>query len=108
MNETYKKRLSNCLGFEWDKGNIDKNRIKHKVSSSECEQIFFNHPLLIQDDILHSTTEERYYALGKTDSYRLLFVVFIVRNNLIRVISARDMSRKERKAYNGEQTNTEI
>ena len=102
MNETYKKRLSNCLGFEWDKGNIDKNRIKHKVSSSECEQIFFNHPLLIQDDILHSTTEERYYALGKTDSYRLLFVVFTVRNNLIRVISARDMSKKERGVYGHE------
>ncbi len=102
MDETNKKKLSQCLGFEWDKGNIDKNRIKHKVSSSECEQIFFNHPLLIQDDIFHSTTEERYYALGKTDINRVLFVVFTVRNNLIRVISARDMSRKERKVYNYE------
>jgi uncharacterized DUF497 family protein len=100
MDEAHKKRLRHCLGFEWDKGNIDKNWIKHKVSSSECEQIFFNHPLLIQNDILHSTTEERYYALGKTDISRFLFVVFTVRNNLIRVISARDMSRKERKAYN--------
>jgi len=102
MDETQKKKLSQCLGFEWDKGNIDKNRIKHKVSSSECEQNFFNHPLLIQDDILHSKTEKRYYALGKTGTNRSLFVVFTVRNNLIRVISARDMSRKERKVYNDE------
>jgi uncharacterized DUF497 family protein len=102
MDDTYKKIISQCLGFEWDKGNIDKNRIKHKVSSSECEQIFFNHPLLIQDDILHSTIEKRYYALGKTDMNRSLFVVLTVRNNLIRVISARDMSRKERKVYNDE------
>ncbi|MBU8849534.1 MAG: BrnT family toxin, partial [Desulfobacterales bacterium] len=59
-------------------------------------------PLLIQDDILHSTTEKRYYALGKTNTNRFLFVVFTVRNNFIRVISARDMSRKERKVYNDE------
>ena len=102
MDETHKRRLYQCLGFEWDKGNIDKNWIKHKVSSSECEQIFFNHPILIQDDILHSATEERYYALGKTDINRFLFVVLTVRKNLIRVISARDMSRKERKVYNDE------
>jgi len=108
MDKAYKKILNQCLGFEWDKGNIDKNRIKHKVSSSECEQIFFNHPIWIQNDILHSTTEERYYALGKTDINRFLFVVFTIRNNRIRVISARDMSRKERKVYNNDQTNTEV
>ena len=99
MDEPYIKRLHDCLGFEWDKGNIDKNWIKHKVSFSECEQIFFNRPLLIQDDILHSESEERYYALGKTDINRFLFVVFTIRNNIIRVISTRDMSRKERRMY---------
>ncbi len=99
MDEPCIKRLHDCLGFEWDKGNIDKNWIKHKVSSSECEQIFFNRPLLIQDDILHSESEERYYALGKTDINRFLFVVFTIRNNIIRVISTRDMSRKERRMY---------
>ena len=102
MDEPYIKRLHDCLGFEWDKGNIDKNWIKHKVSSSECEQIFFNRPLLIQDDILHSKLEERYYVLGKTDTNRFLFVVFTIRNNHIRVISARDMSRKERRMYNND------
>ena len=99
MDEPYIKRLHDCLGFEWDKGNIDKNWIKHKVSSSDCEQIFFNRPLLIQDDILHSELEERYYALGKTDINRFLFVVFTIRNNFIRIISARDMNKKEREVY---------
>ncbi len=97
-----KKRLHQCIGFEWDIGNIDKNWVKHKVSSSECEQIFFNQPLLIQDDKLHSTTEEQYYALGKTNIKRFLFIVFTLRNNLIRIISARDMNRKERKVYNND------
>ncbi len=102
MDEPYIKRLHDCLGFEWDKGNIDKNWIKHRVSSSECEQIFFNRPILIQDDISHSESEERYYALGKTNINRFLFVVFTIRTNLIRVISARDMSRKERRMYNND------
>lgn len=99
MNETRKEILSQCLGFDWDKGNIDKNWLKHDVSPAECEQFFFNRPLLIQDDIAHSKSERRFFALGKTDSKRALFIVFTVRNNLIRVISARDMSRKERKVY---------
>ncbi|MBU0464330.1 MAG: BrnT family toxin [Proteobacteria bacterium] len=102
MDKMHREMLNQCLGFEWDKGNIDKNWMKHKVSPSECEQIFFNHPLLIQDDILHSKTEKRYYALGKTDMKRFLFIVFIIRNNLIRVISARDMSRKERMVYSND------
>ncbi len=102
MDEIYKKMLHDCIGFDWDKGNIDKNWIKHEVSPSECEQIFFNHPLLIQDDLVHSKIEKRFYALGKTDLKRRLFIVFTIRKNLIRVISARDMSRKERKVYNHE------
>ena len=106
MNKRYKEILSQCIGFDWDKGNIDKNWLKHKVSPAECEQIFFNHPLVVQDDIVHSKTEKRFYALGRTDSRRTLFIVFTVRNSLIRIISARDMSRKEREEYNNEQANT--
>ena len=106
MDEIYRELLHQCFGFDWDKGNVDKNWLKHKVSPSECEQIFFNHPLLIQDDIIHSATEKRFYALGRTDSKRTLFIVFTVRNNLIRIISARDMNRKEREDYNNEQANT--
>ncbi|MBW2654359.1 MAG: BrnT family toxin [Deltaproteobacteria bacterium] len=106
MYEKYRKILHQCLGFDWDKGNVDKNWLKHKVSSVECEQIFFNRPLVVQDDITHSKIEKRFYALGKTDSKRALFIAFTVRNNFIRVISARDMSRKERKVYDNEKANT--
>ena len=102
MDNIYKKTLSQCVGFDWDKGNIDKNWLKHRVSPPECEQIFFNQPLVVQDDELHSKTESRFFALGKTDLNRTLFIAFTVRNQLIRVISARDMSRKEREAYNNE------
>ena len=99
MDKIHKEILHQCRGFDWDKGNIDKNRLNHKVSPSECEQIFFNHPIVIQDDIIDSKTEKRFYALGQTDMKRFLFIAFTVRNNLIRVISARDMSRKERRVY---------
>jgi uncharacterized DUF497 family protein len=99
MDEIYKKKLSQCLGFNWDKANIDKNWLKHKVSLAECEQVFFNRPLVVDDDIAHSETEPRFYALGRTDSKRTLFIAFTIRKNLIRVISARDMSRKEREVY---------
>ena len=95
MDEIYKKVLRQCHGFDWDEANTDKNWFKHKVSPTECEQIFFNHPLVIQDDIKNSDNEKRFYALGKTDMKRFLFIAFTVRTDLIRVISARDMSRKE-------------
>ena len=91
--------LAECSGFEWDEGNFLKNWEKHGVTASECEQIFFNHPLVSGKDLKHSKQEYRYYALGHTDGGRHLFVVFTIRNRLIRVISARDMNRKERKVY---------
>ena len=90
--------LTKYTGFNWDDGNLLKNWEKHGVSASECEQIFFNQPLVVKDE-KHSEQEERYYALGHTDAGRLLFLVFTIRNNLIRVISARDMSKKERERY---------
>lgn len=91
--------LSQCEGFQWDKGNLDKNWIRHKVTNSECEQVFFNKPLVVGDDPKHSQIEKRWYVLGRTDANRLLFIVFTIRKNLIRVISARDMNKKERKVY---------
>ena len=89
----------NCTGFEWDRGNIEKNWRKHKVSPVECEQIFFNQPLIILDDLKHSISEKRFAAFGCTDAERLLAVVFTKRGRLLRVISARDVNRKERKYY---------
>jgi len=91
--------LSKCIGFEWDQGNLLKNWEGHGVTGSECEQIFFNHPRVVASDSKHSGKEDRYFVLGRTDVGRLLFAVFMTRKNLMRIISARDMSRKERKAY---------
>lgn len=88
--------LLNCIGFEWDDGNKDKNWTKHGVSEIECEEPFFNEPIVVTDDASHSTDERRFYLLGKTNEERLLMVVFTIRGDHIRVISARDMSKKER------------
>ena len=91
--------LESCEGFDWDEANSDKNWLKHKVSKIECEQVFFNSPLIIADDEKHSESERRWFLLGRTDMDRKLFVVFTLRKNLIQVISARNMSKKERELY---------
>ena len=85
-------------GFEWDAGNREKN-LKHGVHASECEQVFFNERLLILDDSKHSAAEDRFAAFGQTDQGRMLVVVYTRRGNLLRVISARDMNRREREFY---------
>ena len=87
------------VGFQWDEGNADKNWIAHNVENWECEQLFFNDPLLILDDPKHSASEQRWAAFGKTDAGRPITLVFTMRGNLIRVISARDLNRKERRFY---------
>ena len=85
-------------GFEWDAGNREKN-LKHGVHASECEQVFFNEPLLILDDPKHSVAEDRFAAFGHADEGRKLVVVYTQRASLLRVISARDMNRRERQFY---------
>lgn len=92
--------LRNITGFNWDAGNARKNE-KHGVSMAEAEQVFFNAPLLLLEDVAHSQGEPRLHALGKTDEARTLHVTFTLRQlgQLIRVISARDMHRKERAIY---------
>jgi len=91
--------LKKLEGFDWDKGNVEKSKQKHNVAIKECEEIFFNRPLLINFDLKHSEKEKRFQVLGKTNKDRKLFLVFTIRNKLIRVISARDQSREERKVY---------
>lgn len=87
------------IGFDWDKGNVRKNE-KHGVSMAESEQVFFNAPLLVVEDSKHSKQEQRLHALGKTDDGRLLHITFTIRHGeKIRIISARDMHRKERTVY---------
>jgi uncharacterized DUF497 family protein len=94
--------IKQCVGFQWDDGNSDKNWISHQVTKSACEQIFFNQPLILADDEKHSIIEQRIYALGQTDESRLLFIVCMIRGKLIRIISARDMSKKEKEGYSNE------
>ena len=91
--------LGTLDGFEWDDGNRTKNWEKHQVSSSECEEIFFNIPLLLFADGAHSEQEPRFYVLGQTGGDRRLFLSFTVRGTKIRVISARPISRREREVY---------
>lgn len=92
-------------GFDWDEGNINKNKVKHSVNVRECEQVFFDNKVLIVKDPLHSTSEERFYAFGSTKKGRYLIVVFTKRGNKTRVISARDQDKKERNIYENQKTN---
>jgi uncharacterized DUF497 family protein len=91
--------LAQCRGFQWDEGNAEKNWITHHVSRGETEQVFFNRPLMVVEGEQRTESTTRYYALGQTDASRLLFIVFTIRDELIRVISARPMSRRERRVY---------
>lgn len=92
--------LTQITGFDWDAGNTRKND-KHGVSMAEAEQVFFNVPLLLLADEQHSRQEPRHHALGRTDERRMLHITFTLRKagSLIRVISARNMQRKERAIY---------
>ncbi|AKJ95504.1 hypothetical protein TVD_09110 [Thioalkalivibrio versutus] len=88
-------------GFDWDEGNARKSVDKHGVGQSEAEQVFFNAPLLVLADEVHSRREPRHHALGVTHEGRRLHITFTLRerSTRIRVISARDMHRKERAIY---------
>jgi len=94
-----KDPLDGCTGFEWDEGNAHKNWGRHRVTPEEAEDVFFNEPLVVRSDVRHSKQEKRYYALGRTSVGQYLFVAFTIRDSLLRVISVRDMNRKERDAY---------
>jgi uncharacterized DUF497 family protein len=91
--------LAAATGFDWDLGNAPKVRAKHGVEPGECEQVFFVEPLMVAFDARHSENERRWQALGRTTEGRRMFLVFTMRGSLIRIIAARDMSRKERNYY---------
>ena len=91
--------LTTIEGFDWDEGNQRKSQEKNSVSQGEAEQVFFSTPLYIVEDVPHSQTEARFHALGTTEAGRLLHVTFTTRARKIRVISARDMHRKEQRIY---------
>jgi uncharacterized DUF497 family protein len=93
--------LDQIAGFDWDDGNRRKSADKHDVSQAEAESVFFNDPLIVVEDAKHSEREQHLNALGKTAQNRLLHIAFTLRQSgtLVRVISALDVHRKERKAY---------
>ena len=96
--------LSQIAGFDWDDGNSLKSTERHLVSQAEAEQAFADTRLIIADDVKHSQAEPRYHAMGRTIDGRLLHVTFTLRQSRtrIRVISARNMNRKERAIYEQE------
>jgi uncharacterized DUF497 family protein len=95
--------LPKLKGFQWDEGNRHKNRLKHQINTKECEQIFFNRPIIIFFDRKHSQQENRYGVLGITNQGRLISLVFTIRSQLVRVITARSQSRKEKSLFRAEQ-----
>ncbi len=91
--------LPEPIAFEWDAGNQEKNFLRHKVTTQETEETFNHEPKFILEDEKHSLAEKRYGLLGETRSHRKISIVFTLRSNKIRIITARDMSRKERLFY---------
>jgi len=94
--------LPEIFEFQWDAGNAEKKKTGHKVKWLESEQVFFNYPFFITVDAKYSEREERHFGFGHTNESRLLTVVFVIRDRKIRIISARDMNRKERVWYHEE------
>ena len=91
--------LGECIGFDWNESNTVKNWERHRVTPEEAEDVFFREPLVVRGDAGHSFREKRYRALGRTSRGRLLFVAYTIRRKLIRVISVRDMNRREVEEY---------
>jgi len=91
--------LAGYEGFEWDKGNQDKNFLKHGVTNRECEEAFLDPGKRIFRDKLHLSGERRFVLLAKTFNGRLLFAIFILRRSKVRVISSRDINKKEKHLY---------
>lgn len=100
--------LPEPLLFEWDEGNIDKNWLLHRVANQEAEEIFFSEPIFIFEDEKHSSMEKRYMIWGETNRARKLTSIFTIRGGRVRIISVRNMHRKERQAYEKARKNTEI
>ena len=91
--------LSKFKGFQWDKGNVDKSYQKHGITTNEAEEVFLDEDILLLEDIKHSEQEQRFEIIGKIIKGSMLFVVFTVRKNKIRIISARLANKKERRQY---------
>lgn len=88
------------LSFDWDLWNIQKNETKHGVSALEAESCFYDPALRIFDDLKHSShRESRYVAYARSVEGRVLMIGFTLRRGRVRIITARQASRKERNIY---------
>lgn len=88
--------LNDIVGFEWNKGNKDKNFDRHKVTIKEAEEVFNSQPYIVLRTAY--LNEERFQMFGESKE-RLLTTIFTIRKNKIRIISSRDMSKKQRDFY---------
>ena len=94
-------KTDEAIQFEWDEGNREKLK-KHVVETKESEEAFFDTKKVMYKDVLHSTKEERFILLGKTKLKRLLYIVFTYRKQNVRIISARNINKKEVHLYEKE------
>jgi len=102
------KIIPEPISFEWDKGNISKNLKKHNITNQEAQEVFFNQPFIVFEDKKHSSGESRFQSLGRTNQNKNLFLVFTIRKDKIRIISIRNMNKKEVKIYENFKTNSQI
>ena len=100
--------LSKITGFEWDRGNIDKNYDKHGITAREAEEVFTDEHQLVLEDIKHSEAEERFTIIGKSLKGHIFFISFTIRGSKVRIISARKANIKERRLYEKTQKDTKI
>ncbi len=91
--------LSKITGFDWDEGNIDKSYRKHGITPNQAESVFLDDNLAVEPDVKHQELEKRYIAIGSGEKGSILFTIFTIRNDKIRIISARGANQKERIKY---------
>ena len=86
--------------FEWDKSKNTKNKEKHNISFEEAIDAFYDYDSLILYDEKHSGDEDRFYQIGMIRTLKVIIVVFCIREKeIIRLISARETTKKEREKY---------
>jgi uncharacterized DUF497 family protein len=87
------------VGYEWDDDKAKLNAEKHGVSFEDAATVFGD-PLYVEFyDPDHSTDENRYLIVGRSTEGRLLIVSYTERENSVRLISARELTPAERRAY---------
>ncbi len=89
------------INFEWDENKNEINKKKHGLSFETAQEVFYDEFAVVFDDPDHSVGEERFLIIGMTESSKICIVSHCYRNsdNIIRLISAREATKKEKKIY---------